>query len=396
MRKISVYALLITGAALLVLLPNVTTGQGKGKGKGGFGGGGFNGGGGGGGPNGGINPSLDPEVVFNYFAKGKSYITVADTEGSSRLNYPLKIYAQEHGLANAQISLQQFRDFFAYQNSKSGMGQGRMPGPGGGGFKMKMGGGNDQAIPIAGDPAALYPFADAEFKKRDANGDGKLNSEEMSPTLRANLDKWDKNGDGLIDMNEYRAYYVAKMQGSPDASVQGNRGIAAIIIDEEDLDRKPVVFRVGGKQPPGLPDWFNRLDTDKDGQVALYEWRVAGKSMDDFKTWDLNDDGFITAEEASKVQIQYVKDNPSKGGKSDSLASIGYQSDGNGGERPSFRGGGDRSKGQGGGNPFGGFNPFKGKGGGGDGNGKGKGGGGDGNGKGKGKGFGKQGGGGGG
>ena len=371
MRKATLFALMIMGAALLALVPDATNGQyGKGGGGKGYGGGGF------GGKGGGLNASQDPDVLFDMFARGRSYIVVDDTRMSRSINGPLTIYAQENGLTNAQITRQQFRDFFSAAlkaagppSQTPGYGMPGSYGPGGGygpgAFGKKKGPGGDQAGSL--DPDTINQLADMEFKRSDRNGDGRLNNEEMPPSLRVNLEKWDKNGDGLIDMNEYRAYYLARSQGSEDASYKGAKGIAAIIIDEEDLDRKPVVFRVGGKQPPGLPDWFNKLDTDKDGQVALYEWRMANKSMDEFKTWDLNDDGFITAEEASKVQIAFAKDNPSKGREGDSLASSGYQSEGgNGGERPSWKqGGGNKGEG-GGGNPFANF--MKGK----DGFGKGK------------------------
>ncbi len=50
-------------------------------------------------------------------------------------------------------------------------------------------------------------------------------------------------------------------------------------------------------QLPHWLAWFNDLDTDADGQVALYEWREAGKNLDDFKVFDYNDDGFIIEEE---------------------------------------------------------------------------------------------------
>jgi hypothetical protein len=362
MRKATLFALLIMGATLLALVPAVTTGQGKGgKGFGGFGGKG-----------GGINASQDPDVLFDMFARGRSYIMVDDTRMSRTINGPLTIYAQENGLSNAQITRQQFRDFFSAALKAAGppsQGPGGYGPPGGGYGKKKM---NEPGA--APDPESINQFADFDFKRKDANGDGKLNEEEMPFPLRKNLAKWDKNGDGLIDIYEYRAYFLANFQGSEDASFRGPKGVAAIIIDEEDLDRKPVVYRVGGKQPPGLPDWFNKLDTDKDGQVALYEWRVANKSLDDFKTWDLNDDGFITAEEAAKVQIVFAKDNPTQG----SLASSGFQG-GDNGERPSM-GNGDRKGPFGGMNfPIGGFNRGKG---GGDGKGKG---GGDGKGKFKGK-----------
>ena len=151
-------------------------------------------------------------------------------------------------------------------------------------------------------------LADSDFKRRDANGDGFLNQDEMPASLRSNLAKWDRNGDGLIDIQEYRAYYGARLAGDQEANMTP-KGVTSIIIDEDELDRKPVVLRAG-KLPANMPAWFKQLDTDGDGQVALYEWRAGGKSLDEFKTWDMNDDGFITPEEALKGLEVHAKDNP--------------------------------------------------------------------------------------
>lgn len=52
-----------------------------------------------------------------------------------------------------------------------------------------------------------------------------------------------------------------------------------------------------GKLPKGLPDWFVKLDTDKDGQIGLYEWLAAKKPTKEFLEMDLNGDGLLTAEE---------------------------------------------------------------------------------------------------
>jgi Ca2+-binding EF-hand superfamily protein len=52
-----------------------------------------------------------------------------------------------------------------------------------------------------------------------------------------------------------------------------------------------------GTLPNGLPPWFEVLDTNREGQVSLREWLASGKTLKDFRTFDLNDDGLITVEE---------------------------------------------------------------------------------------------------
>jgi hypothetical protein len=65
-------------------------------------------------------------------------------------------------------------------------------------------------------------------------------------------------------------------------------------------DKRPTVYRATNL-PKGLPTWFAQLDTDKDGQVGLYEWKTAGRPLSEFQQWDLNGDGFITVEEAMRI-----------------------------------------------------------------------------------------------
>ncbi|MSQ94370.1 MAG: hypothetical protein EXR98_07420 [Gemmataceae bacterium] len=212
-------------------------------------------------------------------------------------------------------------------------------------------------------PDALNQAADTEFRRRDGNGDGNLNSDEMPQQLRGSVTKWDKNGDTFIDINEFREYFMARILGGDDS--QGTRGVASIIIEEEELDRKPVVYRAGGKMPPGMPGWFKEMDIDEDGQIAVWEWRKAGKSLDEFTSWDINDDGLVTPDEAVRQQTSLNKANGisssgekpafggfggfgGKGGGKKGGGGFGTPPDGSTGERPAFGGFGKGGGGKGG------------------------------------------------
>jgi hypothetical protein len=48
---------------------------------------------------------------------------------------------------------------------------------------------------------------------------------------------------------------------------------------------------------PELPAWFTQCDSNRDGQVSLYEWRKAGRPLDEFRRMDRNNDGLLTPEE---------------------------------------------------------------------------------------------------
>jgi len=65
---------------------------------------------------------------------------------------------------------------------------------------------------------------------------------------------------------------------------------------------------LGADLPKELASWFDDLDVDRDGQVALYEWREGGRDLDEFRKYDLNDDGFITLDEL----IRFAKNQPKK------------------------------------------------------------------------------------
>ncbi len=60
--------------------------------------------------------------------------------------------------------------------------------------------------------------------------------------------------------------------------------------------------------PKGLPQWFKQLDTDGDGQISLKEWLQGGKTLAEFRKHDLNDDGFVTAEEVLRLRRQELQE----------------------------------------------------------------------------------------
>ena len=228
-------------------------------------------------------------------------------------------------------------------DGKPGMTMTMTPGgPGGGGGGGWGGGGR-------GGPGGQGGQQDPESKFQeylqamDANKDGKLTREElqanrMGGRLLDSLDQYDANKDGALDLAEYKVLYAARMSmmgggsgGGPGGWGGGGGGWGgggpggpadqARKLEEQD-EPKPTVFRFG-HLPQGLPAYFTDADSDKDGQVGLYEWVKYWDSSEaklaEFKTLDLNGDGLLTVEEymrAKKITPAMLAqaDRPGRGG----------------------------------------------------------------------------------
>jgi hypothetical protein len=190
------------------------------------------------------------------------------------------------------------------------------------------------ASPSWKSPAETGPQAEAEktFRELDRNGDGVLNRDEMSETLRAERGRWDTNRDGFIDRNEYLGYFQARMHnviaegGFPGQPGTGP-GRPPVPVKEEN-DGRPVVYRYG-KLPPGLPAWFTQFDTDRDAQLGLYEWKDSGRPLQEFERMDRNGDGFLTVEEV--VHFLEFQEQGEASPSSVSLVSAGASWGGTGG-----------------------------------------------------------------
>ena len=77
--------------------------------------------------------------------------------------------------------------------------------------------------------------------------------------------------------------------------------------DKKQEDRSLVAIRFG-KLPDGLPDWFEQLDTDKDGNVGLYEWLEDKRPMSEFMAMDLDGDGLLAPQEWLRYSAKKIED----------------------------------------------------------------------------------------
>lgn len=161
----------------------------------------------------------------------------------------------------------------------------------------------DRLPPGAVSPSAQVDKTQKLFAKLDQNGDGVLQPQELPETLNRERGRWDADRNGLVNLDEYWAYYQDRLRGLSEQVAAGKidlglkQGGPAPAGGEE--------ARTTGQMPQGLPGWFVKFDSDRDGQIGLYEWKKSGRSLDEFKRMDRNNDGLLTVEEL----LRYLKDN---------------------------------------------------------------------------------------
>ncbi|MCI0683860.1 MAG: hypothetical protein L0Y71_17275 [Gemmataceae bacterium] len=150
------------------------------------------------------------------------------------------------------------------------------------------------------------------FRHIDADGDGLLANDEIPMALRDSLGRWDIDRDGRISAPEYLEYFGRRFEYLRQDIAAGIMAPPRSRVVESLNDERPRVFRAG-KLPRELPSWFVELDQDRDGQVAMWEWRrqkgASGKALiEEFRGIDRNEDGFMTPEEALRhVHLQQSK-----------------------------------------------------------------------------------------
>jgi hypothetical protein len=222
------------------------------------------------------------------------------------------------------------------------------------------------------------------MSRYDLDKDGRISKAEAEQNQRIApyFDSY-ANG-GFMGINEYKRFMMdrvnntgavamvnAKMseQGGPGAGMMNGMGgnsqdYAAMDPNgrgkrgrgQQEEEPQMIVYRYG-KLPKELPNWWEQLDEDKDGQIGLYEWRKAGRSMDEFNELDLNRDGLITPDEWLKAQKLMWEHKPGEkpDGPAPRVGTTGPGRGGRGGPGGGTYGGpGDRSTfgGTPGANPF--------------------------------------------
>jgi Ca2+-binding EF-hand superfamily protein len=232
---------------------------------------------------------MDPNQIFNFMAGGKD-VWVRSEITDPRQQMAFDRTAERMGVTNGQITREQYVAYMTERMALRGVAAGAA-GPGGPAAPGQS--------PSGGD------WVETLFRRLDRNGDNQLNSDEMPPQLRAELSRWDTNKDGLISLDEFREYMKNTVQqwqaGGGNWGQWPNWNSGGDQPGDDEEEKKPVVYK-GGNLPKELPPWFAQYDTDKDGQIGLYEWKATGRSIEEFQKYDRNGDGFLTVEEVLRVE----------------------------------------------------------------------------------------------
>jgi Ca2+-binding EF-hand superfamily protein len=279
----------------------------------------------GGDPNrGGRSSSGDPNAFFDSMANGKDVLIRSEMD-PARVRFFDNI-AERSGITNGQITRAQFLSYMERRNADRASRMGGPPGtppiappvaspspaptettPSSPAVVMRA---PDSSTNRGGfNPEMIDSWAENSFRRLDLNGDGDLNHDEMPDDLRAEWKIWDTNGNGLIDLNEYKAFFRAKLEQRMADRAQAGYNAAMPNspmmpynpgTPPSQQKTKPLVYRSANLPLKDLPPWFKQIDINQDAQISLYEWQIAGRNLDEFQQIDTNNDGFLSVDEVAR------------------------------------------------------------------------------------------------
>ena len=263
----------------------------------------------GGGP-GGFDPANIANMMFDRVANGKSTLTISEYKSQRDPDASAKLaaWAAKNGITSGQVTREQFAGFmkerFAEMQANGGMRFGGAPGgaPGGGTPGVTMAvtsgpGGQPQVMTFNSPPGGGFPqfnpeeFAKNRFAELDTDKNNFINDGELQSPLKDALATVDTDKDGKVNLAEFTEFTKQQFASG------GFPGMGGFVIPVPESERKVAVYRAGSL-PKELPEWFSKLDTDKDAQVGLYEWKKGGKPASEFRDLDENSDGLVTVDEA--------------------------------------------------------------------------------------------------
>jgi len=166
--------------------------------------------------------------------------------------------------------------------------------------------------------AKVLRYVERIVKKYDRNGDGRLQAAEFR-AMHGEPRRADLNQDGVITLDELaervasygRRRRIRLRSPNPAAvfvfpllrsSEQPAAATPKRIAPDKEPEQERRFFVPRALLPQGLPDWFDKRDTDGDGQLTFSEFsRGATRAeIERYPQYDRNGDGVLTAQELQK------------------------------------------------------------------------------------------------
>jgi Ca2+-binding EF-hand superfamily protein len=141
----------------------------------------------------------------------------------------------------------------------------------------------------------------------DLNKDGTITVEELTARLSSDTPTTPSTTSGSSSSKSDSDRHDDHKKGDADLSkrvLYGSISGASSSSKEAEKRHTYRFSRATDKLPSGLPDWFKSKDANRDGQVSMSEYsRTWSKStVSDFRKYDKNDDGIVTAKELVKPE----------------------------------------------------------------------------------------------
>jgi Ca2+-binding EF-hand superfamily protein len=153
----------------------------------------------------------------------------------------------------------------------------------------------------SGDAEKLQVLARSMMAQHDANKNGRLDKSEWS-RLHGNPIASDRNGDGVLTTEELAEHLAGFAAREKEPRTQRKSKVSSRA--KKRSSRKTYRFLTPHERlPKGMPDWFTEKDMNEDGQLSLHEYAatLSQTKLNEFVTFDLNNDGLIVPKEYLKA-----------------------------------------------------------------------------------------------